>query len=65
MQPLENVLVEELDRLIHAAVLRVEQQRLHIAESSDSRSQAADARRVLTQMIEGLRQLRLRRDRFA
>jgi hypothetical protein len=61
MQLSENVLVEELDRLIHSAIMRIEQQRLHLAESSASRSQVADAKRVLKQMNDGLRQLKLRR----
>jgi hypothetical protein len=65
MQLSEIVLVEELDRLIHSAALRIEQQGFHIEKSSASPSQAAHAERVLDQMIEGLHQLKLRRAQFA
>jgi hypothetical protein len=34
MQLSETVLVEELDQLIHSAVLRIEQQGFHVEQSS-------------------------------
>jgi hypothetical protein len=57
-------LSEELDRLIHSAIMRIEQQHLHLAESSASPSQVVDAKRVLKQMNDGLRRLKLRRAQF-
>jgi hypothetical protein len=65
MQLSETIVAEELDRLIYSAVLRIEQQGLHVEESSASPSQAAYAQQVLDQMKEGLRQLRLRRAQVA
>ena len=65
MQLSETVLVEELDHLIHSAVLRIEQQGFHVEESSASPSEVAHAQQILDEMIEGLRQLRLRRAQFA
>ena len=64
MQLSEAILAEELDRLIHSAMLRIEQQGFHVQELSASPSQVAHAQRVLDQMIEGLRQLRLQRAQF-
>jgi hypothetical protein len=65
MQLSETILAEELDRLIHSAVLRIEQQAFHVEQSSASPWQAAHAQQVLDRMKEGLRQLRLRRAQFA
>ena len=50
-----------LDRLIDAAILRIEQQAFHVAELFGSPPQAAVAQRVLSSMIEGLHQLEQRR----
>lgn len=61
----ESFLASELDRLIHSAILRIDQQAFHVVESSASPTQAAVAQRVLDGMIEGLQQLRLRRAQFA
>jgi|SoiMethySBSTD1v2_1073268.scaffolds.fasta_scaffold5826381_2 hypothetical protein len=60
----ESLIGDELDRLIHSAVLRIEQQGFHVAQSSGSRTQAAVAQRVLDGMIQGLRQLKSRRAQF-
>ena len=65
MQLSETILIEELDRLIHSTVLRIEQQGFNVEECSASPSQVAHAQRVLDQMIEGLRRLKLRRAQFA
>ena len=65
MQLSETIIAEELDRLIYSAVLRIEQQSIHVENSSASPSQAAHAQQVLNQMKEGLRQLKLRRAQFA
>jgi hypothetical protein len=58
-------LVEELDRIIHSAVLRIAQQSIDVEKLSASPRQVSCAQEVLDQMIEGLHQLRLRRARFA
>ena len=60
----ESLIGDELDRLIHSAVLRIEQQGVHVAQSSGSATQAAAAQRVLDGMIQGLRQLKSRRAQF-
>jgi hypothetical protein len=59
----ESLIGEELDRLIHSAVLRIEQQGFHVAQSSGSPTQAAAAQQVLDGMIQ-LRQLKSRRAQF-
>ena len=64
MQLSEAILADELDRAIHSAILRIEQQGFHVQKSSASPSQIALAQRGLDQMIEGLRLLRLRRAQF-
>jgi hypothetical protein len=61
----ETILVEELDRLIHSALLRIEQQGFHVERLSGSPFEAARAQLVLDRMTEGLHQLRLRRAQFA
>jgi hypothetical protein len=61
----EKVIGEELDRVIHSAVLRIEQQRLHVQQSAASHWQIAEAQHALDAMIAALRQLRLRRAQFS
>jgi hypothetical protein len=65
MQLSETVLAEELDRLITSTVLRIEQQRIHVRESSACHHQMAVAERGLHGMMKGLQQLRLYRAQFA
>jgi hypothetical protein len=60
----ESLLADELDRVIHSATLRIEQQGFHIAQLSGSPAQSAAAQRVLDGMIQGLRQLKSRRAHF-
>jgi hypothetical protein len=60
----ESLLADELDRVIHSATLRIEQQGFHIAQLSGSPAQGAAAQRVLDGMIQGLRQLKSRRAHF-
>jgi hypothetical protein len=57
----EPVVAEELERVISSIALRVEQQRIHVKESSGSSAQAATAQRDLDGMLQGLQQLRSRR----
>jgi hypothetical protein len=61
----ENLLADELDRVIHSAILRIEQQGFHVAQSSGSPAQGAAAQRVLDGMIQGLRQVKSRRAQFS
>lgn len=65
MERSETVVAEELDRVISLLTLRIEQQRIHVAESSASSMQAAAATAVLDGMVDGLRQLKSRRAQFA
>jgi hypothetical protein len=64
MQLSESFFAEELDRLIHSANFRIEQQGFHIAQSSACTAETAVAQRVLDGMIRGLRQLKVRRAQF-
>jgi hypothetical protein len=64
MGPSESLLADELERLIHSAVLRIEHQNLHVAKSPASPHQVLVAEQVLTDMVAGLQKLRLRRAQF-
>ena len=60
----ETLLAEELDRVIMSLTLRIEQQRIHVAESSASFAQTETATLVLDDMLDGLRRFRSRRAQF-
>ena len=64
MEGAETLLAEELDRVIGSLILRIQQQRIHVTESSASPVQTATATVVLGDMLDGLRQLKSRRAQF-
>jgi hypothetical protein len=60
----EALLAHELGRLISSANIRIEQQRIHIHESSASQHQAKLGKAELTRMCESLKALEACRSRF-
>lgn len=60
----EAFVADEVDRLIGSANLRIEQQRIHIQESSASPQQTTSATVVLERMIEVLDKLKSYRAKF-
>jgi hypothetical protein len=53
----EEFLPHEVDRLIHSAKIRIEQQRIHIDESSGSQHQVTSGTITLALMCRGLERL--------
>jgi hypothetical protein len=60
----EALIAHELGRLISSANIRIEQQRIHIRESSGNQHQANLGKVELTRMCESLRALEAHRSRF-
>jgi hypothetical protein len=64
MQFLETVLAGELDRVISSTLLPIEQQRVHVRESSGSPTQVAVAQGMLDNMLKSLQRLQSQRAQF-
>jgi hypothetical protein len=64
MQFLETVLAGEFDRVISSTLLRIEQQRIHVRESSGSPAQVTVAQGVLDNMLKSLQRLQSQRAQF-
>ena len=64
MQLSETVLADEFDRILRAAGPRIDKLRTRVAEPSTCPRLISLAQRELDHMIEGVRQLRLRRERL-
>jgi C4-type Zn-finger protein len=60
----EAFVADEVDRIIGSANIRIEQQRIHIEESSASPQQVTSARVVLERMVEVLDKLKRYRAKF-
>ena len=61
MQFLEAAIAAELDRVISSTLLRIEQQRIHVRETSGSSARLAVAQGALDDMLKGLQQLQSQR----
>jgi hypothetical protein len=61
----ERLVAHQLDRIIHSANMRIEQQCIHIQESAGSPRQMASARAELDRMIQVVEKLTTNRAKFA
>ena len=64
MQLPESLVAENLDEIIQRSAVRLEQERVHVAELSQNNSQRTSAKAALIKGMQALKKLKAYRARF-